>query len=206
MLARRLEVLPETAAAFAAGEISRAHAAVIPRAYTPERAAMLSGIEAELVELARLTDPMVLRGKVRQMTDAFDGDGGAGSDAADYAKNSLTFDATFNGRFEPHGSFDPESGDIIATALAVEMEVLREKGDTRSMPRQRAEAFTSVCRWYLAERDHGHHDRRRGQTHVSLGVGPRGSRGDEPESVGRRAGRSRVRGRAVSFDAGAARV
>ena len=49
---------------------------------------MLSGIEAELVELARLTDPMVLRGKVRQMTDAFDGDGGAGNDAADYAKNA----------------------------------------------------------------------------------------------------------------------
>ena len=50
-LARNLEHLPETAAAFGAGEITGEHVAEITRPYTPERAEMLEGIEAELVEL-----------------------------------------------------------------------------------------------------------------------------------------------------------
>ena len=49
-LARKLESLPETAAAFGAGEISREHAEVITTAYTPERARAFEAIEAELVD------------------------------------------------------------------------------------------------------------------------------------------------------------
>ena len=166
-LARRLEELPEVSAAFAAGSISREHARVIARAWSPERAAMLAGIEADLVALARLTGPGRLRSKVREMTDAFDGDGGASDDKAHDAKNRLTFDATLDGRFEPHGSFDPESGDIIATALAAEMAVLRATHDERPAPQRRAEALTSICRWYLAQTDDGT-QRRRGQPHLNV--------------------------------------
>ena len=166
-LARRLQELPEVSAAFAAGDISREHARVISRAWSPERAAMLAGIEADLVTLARLTSPGLLRSKVREMTDAFDGDGGAGNDAAQDAKNTLTFDATLDGRFEPHGSFDPESGDIIATALAAEMAILRETHDLRMAPQRRAEALTSIARWYLAQTDDGT-QRRRGQPHLNV--------------------------------------
>ena len=56
-LAKALHRLPATEKAFDAGEISRAHAAVIANAYTEERAERLAEIEAGLVELAKKVDP-----------------------------------------------------------------------------------------------------------------------------------------------------
>ena len=161
--------LPLVADAFAAGEISRPHAEVIAAAHTPERAAAFEEVEAELVTVARLAPPTKLRDTIRGMTDQLDGDGGADADRAEYAKNHLTFDATFNRRFEPHGSVDAESGEIIATALDAEIEALKQKNDTRSRPELRAAALTSICRWYLAEHD-GRSTRRRNQTRVSVVV------------------------------------
>jgi hypothetical protein len=166
-LARKLESLPETAAAFGAGDISREHAETIASACTPERAAMIANIEAQLVDMARIAHPVELRKTVDRMVDAFDGDGGAASDADEFAKNHLTFDKTFNGRFEPHGSIDAESGEIIAAALEAEMATLRRTNDIRKGPRLRAEAFTSICRWYLAHHDNGR-PRRRGQPHLGI--------------------------------------
>ena len=73
---------------------------------------MIANIEPQLVDMARIAQPVELRKTVDRMVDAFDGDGGAASDADEFAKNHLTFEATFNGRFEPHGSVDAESGEI----------------------------------------------------------------------------------------------
>lgn len=129
-LGRKLDELPVVAGA----------------AHTPERAAAFEEVEAELVEVARLASPGKLRDTLKGMTDALDGDGGASADADEYAKNRLTFDATFNGRFEPHGSVDAESGEIIATAFDAEIEALKQKNETRSRPELRAEAWTSICR------------------------------------------------------------
>src|SRR5450432_3772390 len=67
-LARKLDQLPETAAAFAAGEITREHAAVIASPYTPERAEMLNGIEKELVDFAHIGTPIELREVVKRYT------------------------------------------------------------------------------------------------------------------------------------------
>ena len=86
-LANRLERLPATQKAFDAGDISRAHAAVIAAAYTDERALQLAAIEDGLVEFAREVDPKSLRAAVQRYTDAIDGDGGAGNDEKAYAKN-----------------------------------------------------------------------------------------------------------------------
>jgi hypothetical protein len=165
-LGRKLEDLTQVADAFGAGEISRQHAEAIVAGYTPERAAAFDQVEAELVTVARLVPPGKLRETVRGLTDALDGDGGASADQAEYAKNHLTFDKTFNHRFEPHGTFDAESGEIIATALEAEIEALKHDGETRPRPQRRADALTSICRWYLAEHD-GVSERRRNQTRVS---------------------------------------
>ena len=165
-LARKLDQLPETAAAFAAGEITREHAAVIAAPYTPERAEMLDGIEKELVDFARIGTPIELREVVKRYTDAFDGDDGAGEDAKQQQLNKMTVSPTLGGRGIMNGSFDPEVTDIIQTALDAEMEALRNPGETRDTPALRAEAFESICRQYLASRyDTG--ARGRGQTHVS---------------------------------------
>ncbi|MDP9336996.1 MAG: 13E12 repeat family protein, partial [Actinomycetota bacterium] len=61
-LARKLEDLPQVAAAFARGEISQRHATVVANACTPERAAGIAEVEAELVDVARQHTPKQLGG------------------------------------------------------------------------------------------------------------------------------------------------
>src|SRR5258706_10074235 len=63
-LARKLEDLPEVAAAFADGDISARHATAIASAYTSERAAGIGDVETELVDYARIATPQELGGVV----------------------------------------------------------------------------------------------------------------------------------------------
>src|SRR5438132_13340337 len=83
-LARKLEALPEVADAYGRGEISQRHAVVVANAYTPERAADIANVGAELVDAARERTPKELGGIVRYLTDAIDGDGGAATHAVAY--------------------------------------------------------------------------------------------------------------------------
>ena len=159
--------MPETAAAFGAGEITREHAIAIVARYTPERAPMIEHIETELVAFARLSTPKELQGAVKTMTDAYDGDTGARSDAAEYELNTMTLSPSLYGRGVLNGSFDTEVTDIALTALDAEMEVLRRPQDPRRPPQRRAEAFESICRQYLASRGTTT-ARGRGQTQVSV--------------------------------------
>ena len=129
---------------------------------------MMRGIERELVDYARIADPRELRGAVRRMTDAFDGDGGASTDEVEHAKNTVTL-STVGGRGVLNGDLDAEATEIVATAFDAEIAALRHDEDDRPMPRRRAEALVSMCRLYLAARDDGHGPRR-GRTHVSVVV------------------------------------
>jgi Domain of unknown function (DUF222)/HNH endonuclease len=168
-LARKLESLSEVAAAFGAGDITREHVVEIAHGYTPERAAMIEGIEAELVNAAKVATPAELRVMVQRVTDAFDADGGAGRDKKEHALNRVTLSSTSGGRGILNGSLDAELTDIVLTALDAEMEVLRVKGETRRAPELRAAAADSIFRQYLASRgDTG--GRGRGQTHLSAVV------------------------------------
>jgi hypothetical protein len=165
-IARKLDALPELAEAFAAGDVSRAHVEQITDAHTPERADMLHGVEHEIVDFARIATPAELRGAVRRVTDAFDGDGGASSDKAEHAKNTVTL-PTVAGRGSLRGDLDAESTEIVATALDAELEALKQADDHRPIPERRADALVSIARQYLAARTDGP-GTRRGRTHVSL--------------------------------------
>ena len=167
-VARKLEALPEVAGAFAAGELSRAHVEQITESCTPERAAMMHGVERELVDYARLSTPSELRGAVRRVNDAFDGDGGASADEAEHAKNTVTIPLVA-GRGALAGDLDAESTEIVATTLDAEIEALapRDRSDRRPIPQRRADALVSICKQYLAGRDDGPGPRR-GRTHVSV--------------------------------------
>lgn len=163
-LARKLESLSATAAAFSAGKISREHAEVIARAATPARAEMIAGIEAEVVEYARLATPGRLADAVRRMTDAFDGDGGAAADERQHRLNDVTF-AEVGGRGILNGTLDPETSKLADAAFNTEMETLRRPNDTRLVGERRAEAFEAMCRRTLDHHDDGTR-RRRGQPHL----------------------------------------
>jgi hypothetical protein len=167
-VARKLDALPELAAAFSAGDVSRAHVEQITDAATPERADMLRGVEQELVDYARISTPTELRAAVRRVTDAFDGDGGAGADEAEHAKNHVTL-PVLNGRGVLSGDLDAESTEIVATALDAEIEALypRDRADRPPIPQRRADALVAICRLYLATRTDGPGPRR-GRTHVGV--------------------------------------
>ena len=182
-LARKLEQLTETAAAFSTGEITAEHVVEIARPYTPARAEMLEGIEKELVEVARLGTPGELREVVKGMCDAFDGDDGAKDDKKQHALNKVTLSVTTGGRGILNGSLDAEVTDIVLTALDAEMEQLRVKGETRKTPELRAAAWESIARQYLALRGDST-ARGRGQTHVSVVTDVLQIAGSSPELAG----------------------
>ena len=145
-LARRLAHLPETANAFEKGEISRQHAEMIAGPCTRERREMIQGVEPKLVAFAKLSDPVELRGAVKRITDAFDGDGGAADDEAAVRKNRVHLSPSFGGRGVLHGTLDAESTEIAISALEAMMVTLAREGDTRERPERRAEAFVELCR------------------------------------------------------------
>jgi hypothetical protein len=168
-LARKLESLGEVASAFSAGEITAEHVAEIGHGHTAARAAMIEGVEVELVAFARISTPVELRDAVRRLTDAFDGDGGAGRDKEAHDLNKVTLSSTTDGRGILNGSLDAELADVVLTAFDAEMEVLRTAGETRKSPEMRAVALESICRQYLTACGESA-ARGRGQTHVSVVV------------------------------------
>ena len=170
-LAKALRHLPATERAFDAGKISRAHVAVMADAFTDERAGQLAPIEAALVELAQQVDPRSLREAVQRYTDAIDGDGGAGNDERQYAKNR--FHASLVGeRVRVDGSLDREAGEIVSAAVEAMAADLRVEGDTRRTSQRHADAIVEICRRSL-QLDHRQvrpSSRRRGQPHLSYVV------------------------------------
>ncbi len=145
-LARKLDQLPAVAEAFAAGDISRAHAAVIADAHTPDRASELAPIEDQFVELARQHPPRTLRGFVRRVVDAIDGDGGAASDEKQHARRRLHLSKTFDGMYALDGFYDTADGAFLERALSVEMQRDHVAGDPRPAPQRRADALMLLVR------------------------------------------------------------
>ena len=145
-LARKLEQLPEVAAAFGEGDISARHATAIGTAYTPERAAAINDVERALVDFAREANPQDLGGIVRRVTDALDGDGGAAADETEYERRALYMARTLHGAFDLKGNSDALSAEFIETAVRAEMARDLRAGDTRSTAQRRLDALVNVCR------------------------------------------------------------
>jgi hypothetical protein len=152
-LAVKVPRLSEMAAAFAAGEISRAHVQVVARAYTRERACELDLHMETFAMLARNATADDVRNTVALVTDAIDGDGGARSDAEIYEKRKVHSSLTMGGVL---GSWflDVEGGKIVNAALDAQMETARMDDEPRSTQQRRADALVDICRYALAFGEH----------------------------------------------------
>ncbi len=148
-LARKLERLPATAAAFADGEISRRHAYVIADACTPARVEAFAEIEPALVDIARHVRPRDLRAAVQRLSDALDGDDGARADAARFERRRLHASPTLDGMVACDGMLDAEGGEIVLSALAASMEADRLPVEPRNAAQRRADGLVAICRAYL---------------------------------------------------------
>jgi hypothetical protein len=168
-LARRLESLPVTAAAFEAGNISRRHAQVIAEAYTPERADALTDVESELVDVARRVHPQELRSLVSYVTDAIDGDGGAATANQEYARRRLHVSRMLDGMVAIDGLLDRDSGELVLTALHAAMDT-PQVGDMRSSAQRRADALVDLCQVGMTKVATGPGRAKRPQVNVAVGV------------------------------------
>jgi hypothetical protein len=151
-LARKLEKMPDVAAAFGRGEISARHATVIANAFTPARAAEMSTVEDKLVDVARTESPKVLSGVVQRLTDAIDGDGGTEDEEARYARRRYHGSRSLDDMLNVNALFDPESADIHEAAINAELKRDRRANDDRTMGQRKADALTNLLRQSL---DHG---------------------------------------------------
>jgi hypothetical protein len=152
-LAVKLLQLPELAAAFAAGDTSRAHVEVVARAYTRTRAAEFDQHQHAVVPLARNATPHDLHQAVTKITDTIDGDGGGAGDNEIYEKRKLHSSVTMDG---VRGSWflDGEAGMTVNAALDAQMETARILDDARTPAQRRADAFVDICRFSLTFGDH----------------------------------------------------
>ncbi len=151
-LARKLEKMPDVAAAFGRGEISARHATVIANGFTPARAAEMSAVEDKLVGVARTESPKVLGGVVQRLTDAIDGDGGAEEEEARFARRRYHGSRSLDDMLNVNALFDPESADIHEAAINAELKRDHRANDDRTIGQRKADALTNLMRQSL---DHG---------------------------------------------------
>ncbi len=150
-LARKLEYLPVVAEAFDEGAISARHAAVIVDAYTDKRAAAINAAEETLTECARTHNPRELRSVVKYLTDALDGDGGAGTDQTLFERREHHQSRTLDGMLAYSGICDPEMGNLLEAALKAELHTDHVKADPRTPGQRRSDALMN-----LVQRGHDH--------------------------------------------------
>jgi hypothetical protein len=163
--ARRLRELPVMAAAYRDGVLGAGHVQAIVANLKDRTAGLFADHEAELVpELARLPvgETAIAMQDWARRADAVLGDDPDKSQP----ERSLHLSRILDGRRELSGSFDPEGGSVIATALRLASTRDVDGEPARSPAQRRGDALVDVCRWFL---DH-QQDRRGGRHRPHLNV------------------------------------
>jgi Domain of unknown function (DUF222) len=157
--ARRLRVVPVTADAYRDGVLSGGQVQAIVANLKDRTTGLFARHEAELVaELAGLSvgETAIAMQDWARRADAVVGDG---PDTA-VPVRSLHLSRILDGRRELTGSFDPEAGAVIATALRLAQTDDVAGESARSPAQRRADALVDVCRRFL-----DHQQQRRGGRH-----------------------------------------
>src|SRR4051794_6011067 len=81
----------------------------------------MAPFEAPLVEIARHVAPDDLARKVREITDALDGDGGAGTDEELFERRRYHASRSIDDLLNVNALYDPESAQIHEQAIDAEL-------------------------------------------------------------------------------------
>jgi hypothetical protein len=151
---RRLEHLPQLAAAYADGRVSAAHVQTITAGVTPARvdAAAEAGIDLEttdrvLTEAASALGPEDTGKAVRRWVAGVDPDGVL-DDAAGLPR-VLRLAASSGGRVYLSGHLDPVGGETVHAALEAVMNGHRPADDRRTHAERQGDAMVELCRQAL---------------------------------------------------------
>jgi Domain of unknown function (DUF222) len=157
--ARRLRRLPVTAAAYREGRLSGGQVQAIVANLSDRTAGLFAQHEAQLVpgfaELSVAETATTMQSWARHAEATLDDP----PDQAE-AERSLHVSRILDGRRELRGSFDPEAGSLIETAIRLARTKDVDGEPERSPARRRADALADVCRWFL-----DHQQNRRGGRH-----------------------------------------
>ncbi len=108
---------PMVASAFAEGEISYPHAAMVTSTLTTLPAEVAIDAQPVLVEAAKLLDTRRLAQTAQRLRHIVDPDGAAGLDERHHEQRWLDVVATYRGTVAINGMLDAESGAVLLTAL-----------------------------------------------------------------------------------------
>jgi Domain of unknown function (DUF222) len=176
-LAHDLERMPHTAAAFIQGDldITRVRRLSTANATNPE---LFARDETVLIESARTLTPRQFATAVDYWRQNSDRDRFEEEANDLYQQRHLHISRTFGGMIRIDADLDPESGDIVATALRSLVEPAARDGDERTAPQRRSDAITEICRYWLDYADTPTHGGRR--PHLAVIVDYRTLVADDP--------------------------
>src|SRR5713226_8272448 len=147
-VARTLESLPQTSKAFADGDISYRHAALIARTSEQLGDQMEANAEAILVSAAKDMDPLSLRKVTGHLRHCLQPDGVLRDANEAHEKRFLYLSQTMDGVFYLNGRFDAEGGAVLQTALDSMMGP-PARDDDRTARQRRADAAVEMGRQLL---------------------------------------------------------
>jgi hypothetical protein len=149
--ATAIEQMPATSEALASGEISPCSAAVLIAAREAHPDAFARQEDA-LVDAARTLSVRELRRAVAYWRQALDGPRALEDAEIRHELRRLHLSPTLEGMTRVDGDLDPETGEIVVTALRAVMDSEERAGageDRRTAAQRRADALGEVCRQWL---------------------------------------------------------
>ncbi len=143
-IARQLEQLPKTEAAFARGELGYQHVAVLARTAEHVGVAAVRKAEASLLRAAETMDPGQFTGVAKDFEHRVDAEAALAEANRAHERRYLHLSEPSDGLVRLDGLLDAEGGAILRTALDAGM--LPGKDDDRTPGQRRADALVELCR------------------------------------------------------------
>jgi hypothetical protein len=148
-MAAALEEMPQTKAAFAAGEVSECRVRLLAQAQAvaPEQ---FAADEASLVAQAVSVPSKRLPQVFREWRRSSDPEGAEADTERLHALRTLHLSPAWSGMVHVSGDLDPEGGGVVLAALrSLSEPAALEADDTRTPEQCRADALVEVCHRYL---------------------------------------------------------
>jgi Domain of unknown function (DUF222) len=143
-IARQLEKLPKTEAAFASGDLGYQHVAMIARTAEHVGAAAVRKEEGRLLQAAQTHDPGQFLGVTKDFEHRVDAEGALTEANRAHSRRYLHLSEPQNGMVRIDGLLDAEDGATLCSALEPFMKP--SKNDSRSYGQRQHDALIELCR------------------------------------------------------------
>jgi hypothetical protein len=152
-IARQLEKLPKTEAAFANGDLGYQHVAIMARTAEHVGAATVRKEESKLLEAAQTSDPGQFTSVAKNFEHRVDADGALAEANRAYERRYLHLSGPVNGLVRLDGLLDAEGAATLRTALQPFVKPIKD--DARSFGQRQHDALIELVRQGTAGRRDG---------------------------------------------------